>query len=134
MGFARVIHEQERNLFYRNNQSRLLATTHWSILCGNPVAIPILTKLTNNFTTNLDKLNWANLNHNENAIFVMKQQLQKSCWELLCDNKNAVPIIEKCINDICLTCYEALTSKAKSKDGYCSHFNWSGLCSNPNAI
>jgi hypothetical protein len=111
-----------------------LTATHWSILCGNPIAIPILTKLTNNFTTNLDKVNWTNLSHNQNATHIIKQHLSNCCWELLCDNKNAVSIIEKHMNDICSICHEPLASKSKSINGYCSHFNWSGLCCNPNAV
>jgi len=149
--------EHKINQLLKNNQLHLMKTSrHISLLCGNPIAIPILEKLTNNFTTCLDEISWPNLSHNINAVHVLGKKIKQSnqkwnqllyqnnqkridhdhnvvCWELVCDNPNAVPLIEKYINKNCALCRQPLTSKSQS-NFFCSHFNWTGLCNNPNAV
>jgi hypothetical protein len=91
----------------------------WRVLSRKPYGIPILEKLTKNFTQHLDKIDWYYLSANENAIPIIKQFLDLCHMDWLCQNRNATQLIE----EILLTNPEKITSDC-----------WSWLCKNPNAF
>lgn len=99
---------------------------NWSSLCKNPKAIDFIDRLTEGFTTNLDKVNWDSLAVNENAIHIVDQiisedknketYLQRIKLDLLFKNQNAASLFDKYLDSI-----QTVTK-------------WDSLCANPNAI
>lgn len=76
----------------------------WNNLCSNRNSISFLSKLTNNFTTNLQYICWIGLSFNENAFDLLEEftknfteNLDKICWVRLCSHYNAkaIEIIEQ---------------------------------------
>lgn len=80
----------------------------WAQLSKNPNAISILRQ-------NVDKINWAALSQNPNAISLLETHVEKIHWFQLCKNPNAMPIF--------LKYPEKITQ---------SHY-FKELCKNPNA-
>lgn len=107
-------------------QEKGLPIYHWSLLSGNPQAIPLLEK-------HPEKIDWNRLSGNENGIWLIQkyldqkipqrnpleetypQDFRKSAeidWYKLSKNPNAIPLLEK----------------------YPQNINKLGICFNPNAM
>jgi hypothetical protein len=88
----------------------------WDELCANtnPKAFDLLERFTNNFTTNLDKLDWRKLSNNHFVVKLYEKYWEnvkhKIDWQLVSWNKHALDIIDQNRDKI----------------------DWLFLCSNPN--
>ena len=65
----------------------------WCSLSTNKNAIHLLEQ-------NMDKIDWSMLSYNENAIHILERNIDKINWPRLCRNPNAISIIEKNMDKI----------------------------------
>ena len=66
---------------------------HWAVLSQNPNAIHLLEK-------NLDKVDWYVLSLNPNAIHLLENNLDKVSWFQLSQNPNAIHLLEQNLDKV----------------------------------
>ena len=121
---------EQYNLLKRNKY-----IIHWNFLSSNsnPKAINLLRdkiaeenkllKKEYDRLDNIEKIDWANLSANQNAIELLKENPLKIDWYQLSANENAIELLEA----------ELLEAKLKKYPNN-RKINWHQLCANPNAI
>jgi len=92
----------------------------WQRLSKNEHAIQFLEHITNQFTTNLEKIDWHWLSCNKNAVHILKQFPDKVDFDFLIMNENASELIKEKIKEIGITNIE--------------NNIWSMLCKNPHGV
>jgi hypothetical protein len=135
-------HKNPINLFNKNEISSL---------CANPNAIHLLNKLTNNFTSNTNYIDWEKLSGNPNAIDILlnnfnTQKESQINWWNLSRNKNVNNFMESLTLEKYTFCLDKLEwlNVSKNPDAipiieyalkHCpDKINWTYLCKNPNAM
>ena len=104
---------------------------YWAYLSGNPNAIPILEKT-------LDKVVWKNLSENPNAVHILEKNLYKldeECWYWLSSNPNAIRILETNLDKLDEDCWYWLSSNPNAihiLEKNLDKTDWYWLSSNPN--
>lgn len=102
---------------------------HWTFLCSNPAAIPLLEKKPK-------KIHWPVFSANPGAIDILEKNLDKVCWDMLCTNSNprAISLLEKNLDKINWLILSSNPAAVPLLEKHTDKIHWCILSTNSNAI
>ena len=98
---------------------------HWAVLSENPNAIHLLEK-------NLANVDWNWLSYNPNAIHLLEKNLGKVNWFNLSGNPNAIHILEKNLDKVDWEWLSLNPNAIHLLEKNLDKVNWKSLSENPN--
>ena len=101
-------------------------------LCSNPAGIPLLERLTDGFTKELNNIHWMSLSSNKNALPVLLRHRDKINWADLSRNPSATHIIEELLNNDPSGSMQIVDNIMETLKG--KKMSWMHLSQNPKAI